>query len=400
MSLFNQNKVTRIYMEEFGRPPDAPGLKYWSALFDLNQITEQQFRQELIDSPEGTMVLRQRVREVYVDTLNREGDQAGVDYWVSMIKQGTVSLDTLGDTFLQYETPSAPGEPPPDPIRDPRPDLGEATPIKAAAPFMTSEIERIMARYDVYGLGPLLEKAQREQWTDAQTMMEIEASEPWKQRFKGMEGRVNKISPEEYIQFENQAYELMKNAGFPPGFYDSKDDFADLIRAGGNPDQLAQRIRNGFERLAEVPPQVKAAFAAQQGIDNADAAIAAFIIDPTRAEAAIMKAVAQAEVAGSAALFGLNVDPERARQLAERGFNLANTQQTFQALAEQRSIFDETITEQVDLSADVEGVNAAFGIDSMAGRAIEDRVADRRGQLAGGGGAIITERGLAGRADR
>src|SRR5690606_37313027 len=50
------------------------------------------------------------------------------------------------------------------------------------------------------------------------------------------------ISVEEYLAYENQAYQLMRASGLPPGFYDDPDDFAQLIGGNVSFNELQERV--------------------------------------------------------------------------------------------------------------------------------------------------------------
>jgi hypothetical protein len=325
-----------------------------------------------------------------------------VDYWVQEIRNGNVpnDMEALGERFLTFETPT-PRTPvqQEDPVQDPVRGIPDADPVPVATKWLGDEIKAQLKKFNMEPTDQFINDWVNGDWSDAEADLKMRDQQFWKDRFPGMEGRATPMSAAEYVAFEEGAMSLARTAGFPPGFYDSPDDFAEWIRSGRSLTQLNAQIQEGFVRLEQTPIEVKQAFARMQGIQNTEGALLAFILDPDRAQPLLEKQIAAAEVSGAGSLFGVNVGDERSMRLAERGFNLNNSQQTFQQLNAQQAVFNESITEQRDMTIDVEGVNAAFGLDPEANRDIERRVRGRVGALSGGGGLGVTNSGVGGRAD-
>jgi hypothetical protein len=407
VTVYNENQIKRIFKAEFDRAPDPEGLKYWAAQLDNGLMTTTEIHRALYNSPEGISYLRKKVEKAYSDTLNRAPDRAGVDYWVAQIREGNVPNDmkALGERFLTFETPSAKKvtdqtgtDPVADPVTDPTKGIPDAEPLPASDRYAKTEMKAMLERMGMTPTEEFITEWWNGDWGDAEADIKMREQQFWKDRFPGMEGRQSPMSAAEYIDYESKTIGLMASAGLPKGFYDEPEDIAEWIRSGRSYTQLAAQLEEGYVRLNQVPIEVKTAFARMNGIDNVDGALLAFVMDPDRAQPVLEKMVAAAEVSGSGSLFGVNVGDERSRLLADRGFNLANTQQTFQQLRDQAGVYRESITENTDLTADEEGVNAAFGLDDTSGETIRRRVAGRVGALSGGGGSLLTETGLGGRA--
>jgi hypothetical protein len=89
-----------LYVAFFNRAPDALGLDYWaSRLSDgmsLAQIAKSFFAQpETAAAFPSGMSTQDFVTKVYNNVLGRAPDQAGFDYWVSDLQQGTLTRNTF-----------------------------------------------------------------------------------------------------------------------------------------------------------------------------------------------------------------------------------------------------------------------------------------------------------------
>lgn len=203
------------------------------------------------------------------------------------------------------------------------------------------------------------------------------------------------ISPAEYVAYEQAAGQLLRGAGLPPGFYDGRDDFTELLANDVSLNELNQRVSSeGWERVASAPPEVRDAFGQFFGVQG-DAALAAFFIDPQRATPTLRRMAAQADIAGRARLAGgLNLDVERAGQLADLGIQGLQAQQAAANVAERSALFTESVSDTVDLTAEGVGLDAALGIGDAS--VLERRREARANALAGGGGAAAGQTGVGG----
>lgn len=205
-------------------------------------------------------------------------------------------------------------------------------------------------------------------------------------------------TPEEILAWERQAEALMANAGFPPQFYDSYEDFQPMITRGWTVAQLADRVNDSFVQIASLPGTVRQAFGNFFG-PAANPALAAVVLDPEKALPALRTQIAAAETAGAGMQFGFTLGRRRALQAGEAGFRFEDAISRFGNLATQRDLFRETMSERRDdLQAEEEGVAALFGLEG-AGEAltsIERRRQERQAEFSGGGGAAGSSSGLRG----
>lgn len=218
-------------------------------------------------------------------------------------------------------------------------------------------------------------------------------------RFPGMAIRrqhnLPAVSEGEYISYERQAYQLMRGAGMPVGFFDSPEDFAALIGRDISVNELNQRITGAYVRVAQAPAEVRAAFEEFFGADG-DVALAAFILDPDRAQPFLDRAVTEAEISGTGARFGVGVSHDLATRLAEIGVDQGQAQQGFGQVAELAGFFRETVSEAEDLTVEDTGVGAVFGTDADAAAALRRRRGERQAQFGGRSGSGRTQQGATG----
>lgn len=226
----------------------------------------------------------------------------------------------------------------------------------------------------------------------------------FKTRFKAIVQReqagLPPMSPAEVVAYENQAAQLMRAAGLPPGFYDSPDDFADLMGAKNvSMAELSDRINQGYARVANTDPYVRQAFADLFG-PSGDAALASVFLDADKALPALEQQASAAEFAGTGLQFGFVVGKDLALSAANANLPSYRVRTDWQAVADMKPLFSSTVGEggQPAITPD-KGVEAVFGIGQNPTGARE-QVARRQGQRAadfgGGGGADVGSGGVKG----
>lgn len=240
-----------------------------------------------------------------------------------------------------------------------------------------------------YGLSSLAHNAWQkliDGVTQDQVIQWLRTTPEYAQRFPGMAVRrakgLSAISEGEYISYERQAGQILHAAGMPAGFYDTPEDFADLIGKDLSLSELNQRITNNYIRVAQAAPEVRNAFQAFFGPDG-DTALAAFFMDPDKAQPFLERAVTEAEISGAGARFGVGVNEDMANRLATIGVTSGQAQQGFQQLNQIKPLFNETITETTDLKAEQEGVGAVFGTDATSADAVRKRRDTRAADFSG-----------------
>ena len=85
--------VARLYDTVFGRLPDAPGLSGWKTAIEAGDATLVQVADAFTSSAEfrgryGDLNNRDFANALYVNTLDRAADQAGLDFWTGALNSG------------------------------------------------------------------------------------------------------------------------------------------------------------------------------------------------------------------------------------------------------------------------------------------------------------------------
>jgi len=229
------------------------------------------------------------------------------------------------------------------------------------------ELQTVLDRYD---LGDLTEWA----WqrilageSQAEIMNKLRETSQFKTRFKAIDMRrdagLPAISPEEVIQYEEQASALMRAAGMPRNFYNNPDDFASLLGNNISIVELGTRVNDMYTAISRAPVEIRNTFAEYFGA-NGDAALAAFFLDPERAAPELINMVNTANFAGTVRQFGFNPDFATAKRAADMGIGIEEARRGSQELNDLEPLFTETISETNDLVAEREGFNLVYGIQT------------------------------------
>nr|MBL0721967.1 DUF4214 domain-containing protein [Sulfurovaceae bacterium] len=92
----NEN-VTKVYIADFNRAPDAAGLKYWiDTKLELENISQSFFDQDETKKLYPTTLSKADfVNEIYKNAFNRNGDPDGITYWTNELIHGTISRGNM-----------------------------------------------------------------------------------------------------------------------------------------------------------------------------------------------------------------------------------------------------------------------------------------------------------------
>lgn len=258
----------------------------------------------------------------------------------------------------------------------------------------------LMDALNRYGLGGLADWAYDRLLAGVsmdQVMLELPQQPTYKARFPAMEqlsAAGKAMSEAQYIAYENAVRGIMRNAGLPPQFYDQPSDFANLMVNDLSVAEVEQRVGVAFQKVMTAPPDVKDAFAQMYG-PGSDSALAAFMLDPDRAQPIIQRQVTAAEMKAQGQRQGLDLSKGFAEQLASSVAPEQGAQAVRQA-GQLRPLTEQTVLEQQtgsvltgeELVAGVAGLTSA----EKTKKALESRVAQFQGQ----GGAVQSQQGVIG----
>lgn len=253
---------------------------------------------------------------------------------------------------------------------------------------------------DQYGLGSLADWAWQqllENHSPNQILLDLYNQPEFKARFPGIEERQKKglppISPGEYIAYENAAGQIMRAAGFPPGFYDHPDDFTSFISNNVSVAEVSQRASLYQQAAYQAPPEVRQQLRDLYGITEGH--IAAYLADPDRALPLIQQQYQAATIGGEATLqhFG-PLSQSEAERLAALGVTDQQAAQGFGQVAHAAELFQSLPGEQ-----DAPGRKTALGVVAGDQAAIDEVTRQgekRKAQFQSGGSFATGKNGFSG----
>lgn len=154
--------------------------------------------------------------------------------------------------------------------------------------------------------------------TEAEILNAVYTSEPYKQRFKANEvirqriadgqGRPGDrmLTPAEYIEAENTYRTILADRDMPQGFYDSPDDFTNLIANSISASEFKSRVDTAYDALNFADENVVGALRDYYNMSTSD--MAAYLLDPARA-----LPVLEGRAARSTGAYGMNSRTELQR---------------------------------------------------------------------------------------
>jgi hypothetical protein len=220
----------------------------------------------------------------------------------------------------------------------------------------------------------------------------------YKNRFKGNEQRVAKglteLSPAAYLQYEESLRQAIRRSGFPVGFYDTQQDFERFIGADVDGPELTTRLERGYKAVSQADPQIVAEMKRLYMVD--DASLAAYFLDPARAEEIVLRQANAAQVAAQATTQAqMTLSAQEAESLARQGVGTEEAMRGFGAIQQSRELFDVTLggEEEITRQQQIEG---ALGTNAAAAQRIATRRRRRQAEFEAGGGLAETQQGITG----
>jgi len=251
-------------------------------------------------------------------------------------------------------------------------------------------VQRILNQY---GLGSLTDLAMQE-ITDSdriepdRLLSSLRDTQEYKTRFAGLELRrqqgYNAISEAQYINLEDQYAQLMRAAGMPTGFYDSPDDFAQLIGANVSIAEVSQRVQTGYAAVRQSDPSVTRELQRLYGVTDGE--LAAFFLDPERALPIIEEQVATARIGAAAARQGFSetLNRQALERMAQLGISEQQATEGFGVAAQSQELLTQMDATEGTIALD-EAVLGFTGQDAEAARRIRQRQQRRQAEFQGGG---------------
>lgn len=201
---------------------------------------------------------------------------------------------------------------------------GTRDPYSGLPTDQRNALTALRAQLDQYGLGSLADAVVGyvKQGYETTSLAYLVSQTPeYKARFAANDVRIKNglapLAPAEYLALERSYRSVLQSANLPNGFYDSHDDFKNLIAADISPQELQERADHAYKYTQSTDPSVRNTLMSYYGID--DQHLAAYFLDPTKAQNLLNKRALAAEIGGQAARQGLTVDRQHAEDYADLG---------------------------------------------------------------------------------
>jgi hypothetical protein len=199
------------------------------------------------------------------------------------------------------------------------------------------------------------------------------------------------VSPAEYLSLETSYEQLERAAGIPPGWasYDA------LIANDVSPSEYSSRINQGYLAVAMAPPEVTRAFTDYYGVTPGH--LAAYFLDPTKAEPLLLQRATAAQAGGASAVSGFGeISSAGALRLAQMGVNYSQAQQGFQKLASQSQLYRGLPGQVEQPLTEEQLLEAQFGSNAPAQMTLARQAAYEAGTTNQGGAIGTTSTGATG----
>jgi len=201
------------------------------------------------------------------------------------------------------------------------------------------------------------------------------------------------IDEQTYLANEEAYRQTLAVNGMPRGFYDTQADFANFIANDINPEELDTRIRQGYRAVRETEPGTKEELRRLYGVDEAD--LAAYFLDPARAETELVRKAEAARRANAAREQQFQLTAQQAEELVNRGIGQETASERFQALAQQQGLFQPQMRGE-EVIGQEEQIAAAFGTSAAAAQRVATRRRRRQAEFEAGGQLTAGQTGVQG----
>jgi len=216
---------------------------------------------------------------------------------------------------------------------------------------------------------------------------EIRGTDVYQKRFAANIARrnagMNVLSEGQYVALENTYRQYLRQSGLPPSFYDSNEDFQNLIANDVSPAELAERVNQGYEAIQFGNPDVINQMRNLYGVTEGQ--LAAYFLDPEKATPILLNQARAAEAAAGAVQGGGYLSRQEAELLAQEGVTMEQARSGIAAIEEGQELFTPLITETDQFSRE-EQLGAVFGTDPRAAQRLRKRARSRQTMFEQGGG--------------
>ena len=216
--------------------------------------------------------------------------------------------------------------------------------------------------------------------------IQLRESPAFQRRFAANEARRAAGKPvysvTQTLLLESQYRKNLRDSGMPAGFYDDPTSLQNFLINDISPDEILARVTQGYQAVRNADPTVINELKTLYNLD--DGSIAAFFVDPTKAQDNILRAARASEVAAQARKqAGIGLTAQTAEELVRQGVTEAEAQAGFTTYKQQESLYrplmgEEALTQE-------EAIAGTLGTSAQAAQRVGTRKRRRKGEFEAGG---------------
>ena len=216
--------------------------------------------------------------------------------------------------------------------------------------------------------------------------IQLRESPAFQRRFAANEARRAAGKPvysvTQTLLLESQYRKNLRDSGMPAGFYDDPTSLQNFLINDISPDEILSRVTQGYQAVRNADPTVINELKTLYNLD--DGSIAAFFVDPAKAQDNILRAARAAEIGAQARKqAGIGLTAQTAEELVRQGVTEAKAQTGFTTYKQQESLYrplmgEEALTQE-------EAIAGTLGTSAEAAQRVGTRKRRRKGTFEAGG---------------
>ena len=216
--------------------------------------------------------------------------------------------------------------------------------------------------------------------------IQLRESPAFQRRFAANEARRAAGKPvysvTQTLLLESQYRKNLRDSGMPAGFYDDPTSLQNFLINDISPDEILARVTQGYQAVRNADPTVINELKTLYNLD--DGSIAAFFVDPTKAQDNILRAARAAEIGAQARKqAGIGLTAQTAEELVRQGVTEAEAQTGFTTYKQQESLYrplmgEEALTQE-------EAIAGTLNTSAQAAQRVGTRKRRRKGEFEAGG---------------
>lgn len=289
--------------------------------------------------------------------------------------------------YARHNVPPAPPGPPPAPPPGQDPEEASAKAL----------LTRTLGEFGLETLGDWVWSKYLDGMSIDQIFLDMRDRPEYQARFPAIASLAAKgraMTESEYIAYEKQATQMMRQAGLPMGFYDQPDDFAALIGGEVSVNELQQRLQMAQTAVFSAPEELRDELERLYGVGMGE--LTAYWLDPDKAQPLLERQFTSSQIAAQSIRTGYGqLGQGEAERLFEAGVDDAGAQQGFSTLTQLGEVFSALDRGESTIGRETQQA-AVFTGDAAATTEIETRQRRRQATFEAGGGYAGSNEGLAG----